>query len=307
MRVITKAILDMNTMEWTSIESYDYEGPVALCKGDDTAKQNEQMQMQFNSQLMDIFSQQFAKQSQVLNFLKGKLQPMINNPTGYSPAAMAALRTQATDNLSGQYQQAQRALQQKEFAQGGRELPSGVNAQLDAGLYAQEAADKANAQNTITLNNENLKQSNYWNAMNVLSGNVAQQFNPLGYAGAATSGSNAVANLSQAVTASNQSQLMGALGGIVGGAASSALGGGGAITKILGCWIAAACFDGFDDPRTIMVRTYLNTEFIKHWYGRAVMSLYLRFGERIAKNRTLVRLLKPLFEYALKQARKASA
>jgi hypothetical protein len=31
MKVITKAVLDMNTMQWVSVESYEYTGPVALC------------------------------------------------------------------------------------------------------------------------------------------------------------------------------------------------------------------------------------------------------------------------------------
>jgi len=79
-----------------------------------------------------------------------------------------------------------------------------VNDQQTAALLTAEAADKGNAQNTITLNDANLKNTNYWNAMNVLSGNVASQFNPLGYANSATSGSNAVAGLSQAYTQSQQ-------------------------------------------------------------------------------------------------------
>ena len=69
-----------------------------------------------------------------------------------------------------------------------------------------------------------------------------------------------------------------------------------------GCWIAAATFDGWTDPRTILVREWLNTEFIRSWYGSLVMKAYMRFGERVAKNKFAVRMLRPLFALALKKA-----
>src|SRR5437667_7334020 len=187
--------------------------PVSGAKGDDTAKQAEQQQAAFNSQLMSVFNQKFTHQSQLLKYLQGKLQRMIDNPTGYSPTELAAMTTGTTDKLSTAYQNAQRALNNQQLQKnGGSDLPSGTQEQLDAALLQAEASDKANAQNTITLNDENLKQSNYWNALNVLNGQTAQQYNPLGYASAANEGGNTVANLSQAVTASQQSGLMGMLG-----------------------------------------------------------------------------------------------
>ena len=207
----------MNTGEVLEHDSFEYSGPVELCKGDQTAKASEIAQAQFQQQLMGIFQQQYGKQSEVLDFLKGKLQPMIDHPTGYSDSAKAAMRAQAVDNISQQYDNAQKAIQGMQFVRGGRDLPSGVDAMQIGGLKVAQAQDTAGALNTITLNDENLKESNYWNAMNVLSGNVASQFNPLGYAGATNSAADATANLSQAFTASNQSQLLGALGGIAGG------------------------------------------------------------------------------------------
>jgi len=286
--------------ELTSKKGYWYAGKVGGLKGDSTAKAAEAQQSQFNQQLMSIFQQQFAKQSQVLDFLTGKLKPMIDNPTGYSPEALAAMRAGATDNLSASYDNAQKALQNRQFALGGRDLPSGVNEQQTGALLTAEAADKGNAQNTITLNDENLKNSNYWNAMNVLSGNVASQFNPLGYANSATSGSNAVAGLSNAVTASQQSGWMGALGGAVGGLFSGAgqAGGFGALF----CWIAAKTFDGWDDPRTGCVRSYLLNSFGKTWYGKPIISIYAKFGERLSNIPLVVAALRPAFDLALSKA-----
>jgi hypothetical protein len=74
-----------------------------------------------------------------------------------------------------------------------------------------------------------------------------------------------------------------------------------------GCWVAAALYGGWDDPRTIDVRRWLNTEFVKRPIGRVVMKLYLRFGERVAelvKRSAMVRaILRPLFDLALRNAR----
>lgn len=216
-------------------ESYIHNGAVALCKGDSTAKEsehlseeNQQNQMDFNKSLMDIFQKQFAKNSDVLDYIKGKMQPMLDNPTGYSAPALTAMRTSATDQISDQYQDAQRALNRKEFANGSEDLPSGVNEQLDAALLQSEASDKSTAQNSITMQDENLKQQNYWDAVNALSG-VAAGYNPEGYAGATTSAANSAstaagttANLSQAVTASSGPTFGAILGGLAGGAISAA-------------------------------------------------------------------------------------
>lgn len=275
-------------------KGYVWCGVVAQCKGDDVAKQQEQQQAAFNTQLMGIFQQQFAKQSEVLDFLKGKLEPMISNPTGYSTEAETALRTGATDTLSQQYQNAQKTLNNEQTKlNGGSDLPSGSTEQLNAALLQGEAQDKSNAQNTITLNDENLKNTNMWNAYNVLSGNVASQFNPLGYAGAATAGSGAVANLSQAVTSSQQSGLMGMLGSL-GGAAIGAAGKAGGFGALF-CWVAAS-FWGWNSPKTTMVRLWMLCK-APAWFR----SLYIRHGAWIA--RTPVRwAFRPVFEAVVRVA-----
>jgi hypothetical protein len=76
-----------------------------------------------------------------------------------------------------------------------------------------------------------------------------------------------------------------------------------------GCRIAAAIYDGWDDPRTIAVREWLHTEFATTAFGRFVMSAYLRFGERIAEqiklHPPLMRVFKPIFDAALRRAEAA--
>lgn len=242
MYITTKAnwIWEGNKLVLTHWEGFRYKGEYSHCGGghtDPIAQQQEQSQVNFNNQMSSIFQSQYQNQTAILNFLKGKLEPMINNPQGYDNATLTAMRTGATDTISTQYKNAQGALNNEESQKnGGSDLSSGTSAQLDAALLNAESQDKAQAQNTITLNDANLKQSNLWNAMNVLSGNVASQFNPLGYAGAYNQGSGEVSSLSQANTArimatknpfvqSFESSLGSGLGSMLTGGDSSGSGG----------------------------------------------------------------------------------
>ena len=276
-------------------DGYEYTGPVCLCKGDSTAQDAEKSQAAFNTTMQGIMQQQFASSQQTLNFMKGKLDPMINNPKGMSDDALAAARTSATDQNSAAYQNAGRTMQNNQALKSG-DLPSGVNAQIAGSLASEEAANQAGSQNAITLQNEQLKQSNYWNSMNALNG-VAAQNNPTGMAGAANQGAGAVANLSEANTKAAGPGIGQILGQVVGNVAQA---GGMALM----CWIAAACFnEDFYGPKTLTVRNYLlNTWNNEHWYAPFVLRMYAKFGLYISTKPTLVRLLKPLFDGALRRA-----
>jgi hypothetical protein len=196
-------------------------GGVSGAKGDDAVKRQENAQANFTSQLMGAFQKQFGQQSGILSFLSNKLQPMIDNPQGFSPEAMAAMRTQATEGTAQNFAQSQKALQNAEAARGGNGLPSGVDAQLSAENSNAAAQQNSQAQNGITLANEQQKQTNFWGATNALNG-VAAQLNPNGYASNATGGSEAVGNLAQIYKATQASPWLGAMGGLAGGALSAA-------------------------------------------------------------------------------------
>lgn len=60
---------------------------------------------------------------------------------------------------------------------------------------------------------------------------------------------------------------------------------------ILACWVASACFGGWHQPKTIYAR-YFVTRHTPKWF----LNLYIKYGERIAKNKVAVKLLKPIFE-----------
>jgi hypothetical protein len=163
------------------------------------------------------------------------MQPVIKEAQagqGFSPEALAAMRTGATDTLSGQFQNAQAALNQQLKTSGDANIPSGVTVGADESLLTQEAIAKSGAQNQITLANQQQATSNLFNAANVLNG-VAAQNNPNALAGEANSGSgnvaglgNAQGGLQNAITNANNSSFFGKLGQSFAGALGNTLGGG---------------------------------------------------------------------------------
>lgn len=204
---------------WSQIiDRYIAEGrTVSGGKGDQTIKTAEQNSLNFSNTLQAAFAKQFGAQTDVLNFLKGKLQPMIDNPTGLSPQALATMRSSAINNTATTYQNALKATQARTAGEGGPTgLPSGVQAQIQGQLGGQQASSEADQLNQIQMQDESLKQQNYWNAVNAENG-IAAETNPLGYASDATTANSDVGALGAAFKQSQQSQLLGALGGLAGG------------------------------------------------------------------------------------------
>lgn len=272
-----------------------YVGMWADAKGDNVAKTAEVQQQQFDASLMQIFQSQYATQQSQLSYLQKQLQPGIDaGGIGYRPDELAAMRTSATDTNAAQFQNAQDALNnQVSQNSGGSKLTgvAGATTEADAALLNSEAQTQSASQQAITAANANLRQSNYWNSINALNG-VAAEENPLGYASSATSGTGAVANASQAFTASNQSQLLGALGGIAGGV-GSALGGGFSKGGLFGCWIAAS-FYGWNSLKTKFLRLWLHAK-APVWFR----NFYLAYGEGISKT-PLRWAFFPVFESVLR-------
>lgn len=217
MRIATRSEWSIETGTLLFSDWFEWSGTVALMKGDSTLKQSEKAQAAFQQQLMGIFSQQFASNKGITDFLSAKLKPMITNPTGFDESTLTAMRTGAREGVTGEYEQAQKAVNAQRLAQGGpTSLPSGVDAQIQGSLAGDVAREQAGAQRDISLQDAQLKQANLWNSINALSGNAAQ-INPLGYAGQATSAGAATGSLGEAYNASKQSGWMNALAGGIGG------------------------------------------------------------------------------------------
>ncbi len=77
-----------------------------------------------------------------------------------------------------------------------------------------------------------------------------------------------------------------------------------------GCWIAEAIY-GIDNPRTHLVRAWLNGPFKQTVLGSAVMWTYVKIGRHVAsvvrRSNVLRRVLEPLFDLALGKAVEVNA
>lgn len=194
--------------------------PVSGGKGDQTAQNTENSQSNFVNTLQSAFATNNAQQQSQLNFLNNKLQNTIDNPQGYSPATLAAMRTQATDQVAAENQNVERSVNNMEAVRGGAAaLPSGVDAQINAGVESQAAQAGNAAQQNITQQNANLQVQEQQQAENEELG-VAQAENPEGMAGESNQGAGEVSSLSQAVTQSSGPTI----GAIATGLGSAALG-----------------------------------------------------------------------------------
>lgn len=101
--------------------------------------------------------------------------------------------------------------------------------------------------------------------------------------GAGLSGYGQVGNQqlqSQQLQVQEKGEQLGFWGSLAGagGQAGGALGG----AAILACWCAAELFNGWFDPRTVLVRRWVNFDLPQSWIGRRLHALYLRFGQRLA-------------------------
>ena len=65
-----------------------------------------------------------------------------------------------------------------------------------------------------------------------------------------------------------------------------------------GCWVASACFGGWYAPKTVWARFYISN-FAPKWFFNA----YIKYGKRIAENKMLVNILRPLFELFAKKGK----
>ena len=285
MRITTKLTIDMLTGAVLDHEWFNYWGPVELLKGDPTAESMEQNTLGFQQQLQNIFSAQYATQTATLAYLNNKMTQQISQGgQGYNAPTLAAMRTQATDANAQVAQQAQRSVQNQEFNEGGQNLPSGVNAQINASIATGAAQQEAASQENITAQNAQLQNANYWNATNVLAGNAAAN-NPQSYGSLFNQAGSTGASLSEANTAANQSQLLGALGGIAGGAGA---GFGGYMAGK--CYVAAKLYGGWNTSKTAFIRLWMTAKA-----PRCFSKFYAKYAERIAPTPARYAFL-PVFE-----------
>lgn len=226
MRISTLVSFDMETYEILERESYEYSGPVELCKASGAQNTISGEQQQFYSTLTNDYSTQFANQSSILKSLTGAFAPIINagpGQQGFSAPEQAAMRTSAMDTSAQAYQNASAAVNERMAAQGGGNayLPSGASAQVNAALAQGAAQQNAAQQQNITMQNYATGRQNFMNAAGALSG-AAGMYNPEGFMGGATNAGNAAFGSATQIQEEN-SAWQGELGGALAGLGETAL------------------------------------------------------------------------------------
>ena len=302
MKILTKLVLDIASMEVLERVEVDYFGPVAECKGTDRAKQTQDQQMAMEKAA-------FAQQQGQIADLKKAFSPYTQGAgQGYDPATLAAMRSQFLNSNNQTFNQAGQDVRSALAARGSGtgDLPVGGDYTRGlSNLLGAQAGSQSQGLLGINVQNANQSLANRFNAGNLLSGNAATQVGTLGVTGAAGSNAlNAYMNgANSGFTNAFTTGLGSALGKTLGG--GNAGGFGGIFAK--GCWVAAAVYDGWEDQRTLDVRHWLFTEWNQTFVGNAVCRLYLRFGERVAqeipKHPWLKHSCKWLMDKALAKAR----
>lgn len=233
----------------------------------------------------------------VNNFLTPQLEAEASNPEGYTPQQLAYMNTASQQSLGG-----------------GASATTGTanltaartrNAGGFSGAVgdADRSAEKQISQNALGIQTQqaNLQQAQRQQALSALQQLYGvDESTALGY----LNSSNTALN-DENQSHPNQQGLLTAgtfIKDLAGGAASGAAAANGG-----NCWIAAAVYDGWNDPRTIDVRRWLNEEFTKTFTGKLVMATYGAVGREVAwfvrRSALLRALFRPLFDKALARAR----
>jgi hypothetical protein len=279
-----------------------------MCGDVSQQDQTYQQQADFSKQMMTENATVFGKQQSILDNLNAGFSKIVAagpSQKGFSADEQNILDTTATESVAANMSKASKALGEGQAAQGGGDtfIPSGVADQQREQLAATGAATDSTLHSQILEDNYAAGRTNYQNAVQGELG-VSTQLNPVGYSDATTSANSGQANEANAIAASANSPftaVMGALGGVAGAAATAYTGG-----AKPPCWIAAEIFGGWDEPRTVLVREWLVSDFSRGAIGRALVNLYRRFGERMAasvrKHNSLRWAFTRIFNLALKKA-----
>lgn len=184
------------------------------------------------SAFYDVMTRQYqevyGKQQAILDGLAATLKPIFEkgpNQRGFSPEVHTALDTQATEATATGYAHAKQSLHNAQAERGGGEdfLPSGVDAQLDAGLSATAEAQNAQLHQNIEMSDFDAGRKLWMAAGEGLSG-VAGQQNAANFANATTNSGNAAADTANQIAAASNSIWGSVIGGLS-GIAGSAVGG----------------------------------------------------------------------------------
>lgn len=190
-----------------------------MCGASQEQKDIEAAQAAFYNNLTSEYQTVFGQNQAILKSLTASFQPILAkgiNQEGFSPAELQNLQSQAVAGTGRNYAAAADALARQQGAAGGGTtyIPTGAKMQQQEQLATSAAQNESQIESNITAANYATGRQNYLEAAGVLGG-VAAQYNPTGYAGAATGAGSAAAETANQITQANNSWMnlaAGALG-----------------------------------------------------------------------------------------------
>lgn len=254
--------------------------------------------------MLNNYNAAFGAQNAIAQQQAARLNYMIANPLGYTPQQLHSATTSINERTATAAKQAIGAAAGFAASHGGADTGSGPAGMVAGDIASNVATSRAQALNDLNLQNQQMKQQNLWTAMSGLSEAGSQFGSEASTAASAGEGAAGKAiDAGTGVTAAKEATWQN-----VTGVLSALSGAGQAAATAFGkkCWVAAAIYGGWNDPRTNLVRSYIFGEFSETWYGSALAWLYSKVGERVSKVPILVRALTPVFNAALRKAQKSA-
>jgi hypothetical protein len=207
MRVWTRAVFDMETLQLVAGDWEEYDGPVAECKGANVAQQQQQQELAMQQKAYDTQAAQLQQlQTQLTPYLQGAGQ-------GYDPQQMAGMQSQFLNQNAQQFQNAGQAVRAALLARGEGSGTAPVGGDYTRGISSlMGAAGASQAQGLLGLQQQSALQAlqNKFNAAGVLSGNAQTLTGTQGVAGSGAS--SALNSYIQAKNSGLMQNLMSGLG-----------------------------------------------------------------------------------------------
>jgi hypothetical protein len=234
-KIYRKVVIDIETGERLSEESYSYSGVVEKCCGPSHAEQNDSANTeQLSQQLSQAFNQNFASQSGVLSKLNSVLSPIASagpSQQGFSPAELAARNTASINATAGANRMAQQAAGNFAAGEGGGSssgLTSGVTRQIQGTIASSQASNLANQENQTQIQNYETGRDNFNRSITGL-GTLAGLYSPDSYGNSAAGADSSAFEQADKISSEKNQETAEIAGAITGGVMDAATFGAGAL------------------------------------------------------------------------------
>jgi hypothetical protein len=294
-RIHTSTTWNLEDMSIEQDEWTDYAGPVALMKGGGAKEKTDYQVALANARTKEAST----REKELLDMVKSSMARYLTaQGEGYSPEQLSLLTTQFLHQNANDYSGANVAVRSALASRGagtGTQPVGGDYVRGMSNLYGAQAQNLTSGLTNIGLSNLQQAVLNRMNAAGILSGNAnTYAGNIASYSGVTQQGIDTTGRIAAANAGANA--------GLIGAGIGAITGTGGLSSLWKNCWVAEATF-GLFDPRTLLLRQWLNTSYRDTFIGGLVMRLYDTYGQKVAAAvYRHPRVLRPIFRAVFNRA-----